>query len=84
MIAIILIPIIITSFLIGKYTERFQWNKLIKLGRIPKPNNPNLNHSDYWVNNQTKLKHKYMEYLAYTFFGMVIYILAYLLLKPEK
>jgi hypothetical protein len=51
MIAIILIPIIITSFLIGKYTERFQWNKLIKLGRIPKPNNPNLNHSDYWANN---------------------------------
>jgi hypothetical protein len=51
MIEFILITIVaITSFLIGKYTERLQWNKLIKLGRIPKPNNPNLNHSDYWAN----------------------------------
>ncbi len=50
---IILLPIVaITSFLIGKYTERLQWNKLIKSGVIPRPKNRNLNHSQYWANNE--------------------------------
>ena len=50
MILIVAITMIV-SFLIGKYIERFQWNKLIKEGRIPKPNNPNLRHEDYWANH---------------------------------
>lgn len=50
MITLIIIPVAIVSFLIGKYTERLQWNKLIKLGKIRRPNNSNLNHEDYWVN----------------------------------
>jgi hypothetical protein len=49
---LILLPFVaVTSFLIGKYSERFQWNKLIKLGRIPKPSNPNLNPNQYWANH---------------------------------
>ena len=47
---IIIIPVTIVSFLIGKYTERIQWNKLIKMGKIRKPNNSNLNHDQYWAN----------------------------------
>lgn len=50
MITLIIIPVAIVSFLIGKYTERIQWNKLIKLGKLPRPTNPNLNHEDYWAN----------------------------------
>ena len=48
---IIIIPVTIVSFLIGKYTERIQWNKLIKMGKIRKPNNSNLNHDQYWANH---------------------------------
>jgi hypothetical protein len=49
---LILLPIVaVASFVIGKYSERLQWNKLIKLGRIPRPSNPNLNHKDYWANH---------------------------------
>ena len=51
MLTLILLPIVaITGFLIGKYSERLQWNKLIKLGKIPRTTNPNLNHEDYWAN----------------------------------
>lgn len=50
MITLIITGVAIVSFLIGKYTERFQWNKLIKVGKIRRPNNPNLNHSQYWAN----------------------------------
>jgi hypothetical protein len=39
------------SFLIGKYSERLQWNKLIKSGRIPRPSNSKLHHNKYWANN---------------------------------
>lgn len=28
----------IIFFLVGKYTERVQWNKLIEKGVLPKPN----------------------------------------------
>ena len=49
---LILLPIVaVTSFLIGKYSERLQWNKLIKLGRIQRPSNSKLDHSKYWVNH---------------------------------
>ncbi len=49
---LILLPAVaVTSFLIGKYSERLKWNKLIKLGRIPRPSNPNLNHDQYWANH---------------------------------
>ena len=52
MITLILLPIVaVASFLIGKYSERLQWNKLIKLGRIPRPINSKLNHSKYWANH---------------------------------
>jgi hypothetical protein len=48
---LILLPIVaVVSFLIGKYSERLKWNKLIRLGRIPRPNNPNINHNEYWAN----------------------------------
>ena len=50
MLVFILVPVVVTAFLIGKYTERIQWNKLIKTGKIRRPNNPNLNHEDYWAN----------------------------------
>lgn len=50
MITLIIIPVTIVSFLVGKYTERLQWNKLIKLGKLPRPTNRNLNHEDYWAN----------------------------------
>jgi hypothetical protein len=41
MLTLILLPIVaITGFIIGKYSERFQWNKLIKQGKIPRPNKP--------------------------------------------
>lgn len=50
MITLIIISVAIVSFLLGKYTERLQWNKLIKLGKIRRPNNSNLNHEDYWAN----------------------------------
>ena len=52
MITLILLPLVaVASFLIGKYSERLQWNKLIKLGRIPRPKNSNLDHSKYWANH---------------------------------
>ena len=50
MITLIIIPVAIVSFLVGKYTERVQWNKLIKLGKLPRPTNRNLNHDQYWAN----------------------------------
>ena len=50
MITFIIIPVAITAYLIGKYVERFRWNKLIRLGVIPRPKNSNLNHEDYWAN----------------------------------
>ena len=40
----------IVSYLIGKYYERYQWNKLIKQGKIPQPKNPRSKHDEYWVN----------------------------------
>jgi hypothetical protein len=46
---ILIITIAIVSFLIGKYTERLQWNKLIKVGKLPRPKNTKLNHQDYWA-----------------------------------
>ncbi len=52
MITLILLPIVaITGFLIGKYLERLQWNKLIKLGRIPRPTNSKLEYNKYWANH---------------------------------
>lgn len=46
----LLLPIIaILSYFIGKYVERFKWNKLIRVGVIPRPKNPKLNHKDYWA-----------------------------------
>jgi len=51
MITLILLPIVaVIGYSIGKYRERLQWNKLIKLGTIPRPSNPNLNHKEYWAN----------------------------------
>ncbi len=32
-----LITTAVVSFLIGKYSERIQWNKLIERGVLPKP-----------------------------------------------
>ena len=52
MATLILLPIVaITGFLIGKYSERLQWNKLIKLGKIPRPSNSKLDHNKYWANH---------------------------------
>jgi hypothetical protein len=50
MITIIIIPVAIVSFLLGKFIERLKWNKLIKIGKLPRPKNQNLNHEDYWAN----------------------------------
>jgi hypothetical protein len=50
MITFIIIPTVVVAFIVGKYHERIQWNKLIKLGKLPRPTNPNLNHEDYWTN----------------------------------
>jgi hypothetical protein len=50
MITFIIIPVAITAFIVGKYHERLQWNKLIKLGKIPRPKNSNINHNQYWAN----------------------------------
>lgn len=35
-----LITTAVVSFLIGKYSERIAWNKLIQHGILPKPINP--------------------------------------------
>lgn len=51
MISLIILPVVVISFFIGKYHERLQWNKLIKFGKIPRPKNSKLNHEDYWANN---------------------------------
>ena len=51
MITFIIIPFAIVSFRIGKDTERLQRNKLIKLGKLPRPTNRNLNHDQYWANH---------------------------------
>lgn len=32
-------PMMILSFLIGRFIERLQWNKLIEKGIVPKPKN---------------------------------------------
>ena len=50
MIAFIIIPVAVVSFIVGRYHERFQWNKLIKMGKLPRPKNSKLNHQDYWAN----------------------------------
>lgn len=50
MITFIIIPVAVVSFIVGRYHERFQWNKLIKMGKLPRPNNSKLNHQDYWAN----------------------------------
>lgn len=47
----LIITVSIASFLVGKYTERLEWNKLIKLGKIQRPNNASLNHYKYWAND---------------------------------
>ena len=48
---IIITPLIaINAYLLGKYHERRQWNRLIKDGHLPRPNNPSLDHSQYWAN----------------------------------
>lgn len=49
---VLITVLVVAAFLIGKYTERIQWNKLIKMGKIRRPNNPNLNHEDYWANSR--------------------------------
>lgn len=51
MITFIIIPAVVVAFIVGKYHERIQWNKLIKLGKIRRPNNPNINHDQYWANH---------------------------------
>lgn len=51
MITFIIIPVAVVGFIVGKQHERFQWNKLIKLGKIRRPNNPNINHDQYWANH---------------------------------
>lgn len=51
MITFIIIPVAVVGFIVGKYHERLQWNKLIKLGKIRRPNNPNINHDQYWANH---------------------------------
>lgn len=51
MITFIIIPVVVVAFIVGKYHERLQWNKLIKLGKIRRPNNPNINHDQYWANH---------------------------------
>ena len=52
MITFIIIPVAVVSFLVGKYTERIQWNKLIILGKLPRPTNRNINHDQYWANHK--------------------------------
>ena len=39
------------SYSIGKQRERLEWNKLIRDGKIPRPNIPNIDHSEYWANS---------------------------------
>jgi len=39
------------SYSIGKQRERLEWNKLIRDGKIPRPTNPNIDHSEYWANS---------------------------------
>ena len=37
----LILTLMVLSFFIGKYSERHEWNKLIKSGKIPKPKKSN-------------------------------------------